>query len=310
MKEVCSSLIIFLLWGFPSSKCHAQDDELKIEESSEVFLEEYSDEFQELFFEALKQKGIENYDKEINLLLECKRLDPKNAVIDHELAKAYYENKNYVLAQGSALEALSAEPGNIWFLETLMKIAQDQGSSVEKIISKTSLKSDTLKENMALVYFNQKNYEAALAILKELRASGFKNDLTKRLTDSLTLEKEEIKPISTIQSEINTIDPLANYIAQISQLIEANKVTQLEKVSAEALEKYPSQPYFYYAFGVALNKRNEYREAIEMLESALDYLFEDVALANRIYQELVFAYTALNDTSKANMYLRMIKSGY
>lgn len=37
------------------------------EESAEISLELYSDEFQEYFFEALKQKGIENYDKAINL---------------------------------------------------------------------------------------------------------------------------------------------------------------------------------------------------------------------------------------------------
>ena len=64
---------------------YAQENEFKEEESSEVFLEEYTDEFQEKFFEALKQKGIENYDRAVNLLLECKRLDPNNSVLDHEL---------------------------------------------------------------------------------------------------------------------------------------------------------------------------------------------------------------------------------
>ena len=33
------------------------------EESAEFFLEEYTDEFQNLFFEALKHKGIQNYDR-------------------------------------------------------------------------------------------------------------------------------------------------------------------------------------------------------------------------------------------------------
>ena len=46
----------------PRSGC-AQDDEIREEGSADVFLEEYTDEFQEKFFEALKQKGIENYDR-------------------------------------------------------------------------------------------------------------------------------------------------------------------------------------------------------------------------------------------------------
>jgi hypothetical protein len=48
----------------------AQDEE----ESAAVSLEAYTDEFQEHFFEALKQKGIENYDKAINELLVCRQL--------------------------------------------------------------------------------------------------------------------------------------------------------------------------------------------------------------------------------------------
>ncbi len=309
MKDLFSSLIILLTLLFPFMECHAQDDDLKIEESSEVFLDEYSDEFQELFFEALKQKGIENSDKAINLLLQCKRLDPKNSVVDHELAKAYYANKDYVSAQEFAKEALLSEPENLWYLETFMNSVQVQGGSVEAFINEVPNKNDTLKENVALLYFRQKNYEGALAILKELRNSGFKKDLTSKLTDSITNAKSNIRPTSISDLAVDTHVTLANYMTRINQLIAANSTTQLEQLSTEAIEKFPSQPYFYYAMGVVLNKKNQTQEAIEMLESALDYLLDDVALANKIYNELVVAYTARNDTSKANMYLRMIKAG-
>ncbi|NNL03175.1 MAG: hypothetical protein HKP39_12950, partial [Eudoraea sp.] len=68
------------------------------EESAEVYLEDYTDEFQEAFFEALKQKGIENYDKAINLFLECKRLDITSNVVDFELANSYLANKQPIMA--------------------------------------------------------------------------------------------------------------------------------------------------------------------------------------------------------------------
>ena len=60
-------LFVFTLFALPIQG-KAQQRDMNIEDSSEVFLEEYSDTFQENFFEALKQKGIENYDKAINLL--------------------------------------------------------------------------------------------------------------------------------------------------------------------------------------------------------------------------------------------------
>ena len=42
------------------------------EPSADLFTEAYTDSFQETFFEALKQKGIENYDRARALLLKCK----------------------------------------------------------------------------------------------------------------------------------------------------------------------------------------------------------------------------------------------
>ena len=58
------------------------------------------------------------------------------------------------------------------------------------------------------------------------------------------------------------------------------------------------------------NKNAKHQEAIEMLETGLDYLVGDVSLANKIYQELSDAYNSLNNSIKANMYLRKIKPGF
>ena len=50
----------------------AQEEEpdINVEETAELFLEDYSDDFQEYFFEGLKQKAIENHDKAIHLFLK------------------------------------------------------------------------------------------------------------------------------------------------------------------------------------------------------------------------------------------------
>jgi len=45
----------------------------------------FEDEFQEHFYEALKQKGIENYDRAVKSLLKCLNLDDSKAVIYFEL---------------------------------------------------------------------------------------------------------------------------------------------------------------------------------------------------------------------------------
>ena len=42
-------------------------------------LGDLEDQFQELFFEALKQKGIENYDRSVEALIKCIAIEKKTA---------------------------------------------------------------------------------------------------------------------------------------------------------------------------------------------------------------------------------------
>ncbi len=284
--------------------------EISLEPSAEVFLEEYTDEFQEKFFEALKQKGIGNHDKAVNLLLECKRLDVDNSVVDHELAKAYFEDKQYLSAQTYALEAILVEPENFWYLNTLVDILQKEGSTIEDVGSKIPIDNVKLNENLAMIYFKSRNYEEALAVLKKIKSSSFREELTSKINDSIQ-SKEPVEPVADFSNtDEKDADPSETYKSRLEDLIDGAEVTELLKLSAEALESYPLQPYFYYARGYALNKKEQHQEAVEVLETSLDYLLDDPALENKIYKELADAHQALNNTSKANMYLRKIKPGF
>ena len=310
MKKIKSILIIAKVFALTTIWGMAQDQEINIEDSSEVFLEEYSDAFQENFFEALKQKGIENYDKAINLLLECKLIDSTSHVVDHELAKVYFLEEQYIAAQEYAIAALLSEPTNLWYLNTLVTTIQMQGSSLDQTNLNIPFENNKLKENLALIYFKQKNFQKSLTVLADIKKSAFAKDLLAKINDSihnreLKKDKEEVP----VQNEIKA-NPIEELKAQMAELIVLNKISELMERSEEAMENFPSQPYFYYINGYALNKSAKHKEAVEILEAALDYMLDDVPLLNKIYQELVDAHTALNNSSDANMYLRMIKPGF
>ena len=279
------------------------------EESAEVFLEDYTDEFQETFFEALKQKGIENYDKAINLFLKCKRLDSTFNVVDFELAKSYLANKQYVVAQQYGIDALNSEPENYWYLNVVVEILQKQGNSMEMIKEQISYDNSKLIENLALIYFQKKNYQKSLNILKDMKDSSFKELLSLRIKDSLDRPKnvDEIKKAPPAQN--TDLNPLLKYKEEIAELIRIKNYSSLVIKADEALEEFPSQPYFYFAKGMGLNRSGKQKEATSELETALDFLIEDIELGNNIYRELAKAYTFLGNSSKANMYLSKIKSG-
>ena len=297
--------VIYILGIFIFSQLsYAQE-----EESAEVFLEDYTDEFQETFFEALKQKGIENYDKAINLFLKCKSLDSTYNVVDFELAKSYLANKQYVEAQQYGVEALKSEPENFWYLNVVVEILQKQGNSMEMIEEQISYDNSKLIENLALIYFQKKNYQKALNILKDMEDSSFKEALSLRIKDSLDRTKsiEEIKEVTPAQN--TDLNPLLNYKEEIGELIRTKNYTSLISKADSALEEFPTQPYFYYAKGMGLNRSGKQKEATGELETALDFLIDDIELGNDIYRELANAYTFLGNSSKANMYLSKIKSG-
>ncbi len=278
------------------------------EESAELYLEEYTDEFQEVFFEALKQKGIENYDKAINLFLECKQMDPDGNFIDHELAKVYLAEKEYVSALEYAIEALTSEPENFWFLNTIVEVLHKQGRPITDISERIPYQQDKLKENLALIYYKRRNYNEALRILKELEGSSFTEDLTSKIRDSIDQVKKSV-PEKQADPLSNANDPLSEYKGRLEKLLNDESYQELENVAAEALELFPSQPYFYYMMGKALSLNKKYTEATRVLESALDFLLDDRELADNIYGELANAYRALGNLTKANMYLSKIKDG-
>tara|TARA_R110002167_G_scaffold206691_7_gene410756 strand:- start:3793 stop:4704 length:912 start_codon:yes stop_codon:yes gene_type:complete len=298
--------------GMIPLQIYAQETPIGIEESAEVFLEDYSDDFQENFFEALKQKGIENYDRAIKFYLACKQLEPDNTVIDHELAKVYFEDKQFPLAEQYAISALATEPGNLWYLATLVEILEQQGRRIESFASGIDLGDIDLMENLAMIYYKRGRYNDALKVLQDIGNSSFSKELTLKISDSLQKRKaEEVTPIVSVTKE-NGSEPnnQKQYMDSISALIATDNLPKLEQLSEDALERFPSQPYFYYANGYALNHSAQYSAAIEVLEAALDYLLDDVSLANKIYKELSDAYAANQNIIKSNMYLRKIKPGF
>ena len=164
--------------------------------SSELYLEEYSDEFQENFFEGLKQKGIGNHDRAIARFLKCKQLDPGVKAVDHELAKAYYMDKQYEPAQEYAILAINAAPGDYWILDQLIAIGVKLGIPLEALGDRIPYGNPKLQENLALNLFNSGKYREATKLLEAMDPSPLQQELLRKIGDSLqqTAREEPTDP--------------------------------------------------------------------------------------------------------------------
>lgn len=275
--------------------------------SSELYLEDYSDEFQENFFEGLKQKGIGNHDRAIARFLKCKELDPKANGVDHELAKAYFLDKQYLPAQEYAIMAVNGAVDDYWVLDQLIAVVDQLGVPLESLEDRIPYGNPKLRENLALNHFNKGNYREAKALLETMEPSPLQQELIRKIGDSL-----EQGPRTAANSPRDG-EPQregGGSVAAMRTELEALRLDpdpgELLERSGEALQRYPLQPYFYYIHGLSLTDTGNPKKAVEVLESGLDYLLDDAVLQNEFFRELARAYTLLGNTQKANAYLNKI----
>ena len=76
----------------------------------------------------------------------------------------------------------------------------------------------------------------------------------------------------------------------------------LEKKSDNLTQLFPTQPQFYYYAGLANNQLKNYKKAIKVLDSGIDFVVDDDALEINFTIQLGEAYNGLGDAIKKEKY--------
>ena len=278
------------------------------EGNADLFTDSYTDRFQETFFEAIKQKGIENYDRAEALFLEAKKLDPINPVIDHELAKVLLLAKEYDRAEPYALDAARANPGEYWFIETLMEILDKQSKLPESFAGQLPLALPEFRLNVAAWYLKHEKWDKAEAQLAPLSTTDEVRAMQARISRSRLNEKSNEAAVTENNAPPAAEGSVAAYEHELRLLMEGENWKTVESLSSEALERYPLQPFFYYSNGMAQLRQGKPSEAVGILEEGEGVLLGDSETAQMIYSALAEAHTQLGNMEKAKKYQDKIKS--
>jgi len=137
------------------------------------------DTFQEYFFEALKQKGIENYQKSADALLKCIEINDSDPVLYYELGKNYMQLKNFGAAEDAFKEAVSKSPENEWFLDELygVYIQQNETNKALKTVKQLVKFHPDYKQDLASLYIQLEKYKDAIKLLDEMDSQlGYSED--------------------------------------------------------------------------------------------------------------------------------------
>lgn len=292
-------------------------------DSADVTNEQVEDEFQDHFFEALRERAIENYGKAIDNLMECKRLDPENAAVDFEIGINYQSMKNYEQAENYLLAAVEKDPENRWYSEILFDVYQTQNKNDEAVAvaEKLSETNDAYKKSLVYLYAQNNQYDKALSQLDVLdRLYGTSEDRERMRTRFKAYEKyqtnmenditvlEAPEDNNTKETPAVTANPLADMEKEMDRLLKGQAYKELLEKTDEALESYPAQAYFYYMNGVAKQNMRNFKMAVEAYENALVYLIDDLALEKKIYAGLAACHKQLGNIQKEQEYLEKAKS--
>lgn len=135
------------------------------------------DVFQDNFYESLKQKGIENYDKAIVSLEKCLKAQPENAVVYSELGKNYIQLKDFKKAYDSFEKASKIDPANKWYYVGMYDVCYKTRDYNQAIVIVTKLIEfdANYKEDLTSLYMYTDQFDKALALINELDESVGKN---------------------------------------------------------------------------------------------------------------------------------------
>ncbi|MEH1007771.1 MULTISPECIES: tetratricopeptide repeat protein [unclassified Winogradskyella] len=231
------------------------------------------DEFQEHFFEALKQKGIENYDRAVDALHKCLNLNSKLPVIYFELGKNYNKLKNFGAAEENLKKAISMQPDNVWFLDELYDVyfQQDDIKNALKTIRQLVKYHPDYKEDLAALYVREEKYKQALDLLDELDAEyGLSDSRDAMRNDIYSITGNADDRIENLEQRIaNNPNNEDNHLKLIYRYSQTGDQKNAYKAAKNLLEVKPDSKFAHLALYKFYLQDNKIDEAINSVRTVL-----------------------------------------
>jgi len=281
-RKLLFGLVLAAALAVPASlRAQAEPDDIALAQN----------EFQDAFYESLRQKGIENYDKAITSLEKCQKLEPNNATVFFELGKNYLALKDYKKAYESFEKATKIDPNNKWFWVGMYDVCYETRDWEQAIVIVNKLiafKKD-YKEDLVSLYMNTQQFDKALALINELNDNVGKSDLRENyklqiLRDAKYQGTEKDNLLAAIKKNPKDEE---SYIALIYLYSESNQEDKAVEVAKQLEKEIPTSDFAQVSlFKEHLNK-GEGEKAAKAMNSALASPKIDQKIKHRMLNEFL-----------------------
>lgn len=263
-------MLCFPLKSIAQKKNQAILDTINKDELGEV-----SDHFQEAFFEALAQKGAENYNKAIDILKKIKDLNKDNEfVVYFELGENYKALDRYNQSEKFLQKALAIHPDNRTIQKELFQVYSQSHNTHKAIDMGEILAKNNLKynEDLAQLYRLEKNYKSALKSLDKIDEKKGRNDFRASLRRKIYKETDDKDFLETyLKDKIRTnSDNILNYADLIYIYVQTNQLKKAEQTAQTLLQKNPQSPQAHLALYKIYLDKGETDDAVAAMEVVLN----------------------------------------
>ncbi|WP_396156387.1 tetratricopeptide repeat protein [Flavobacterium sp.] len=205
------------------------------------------DGFEDLFYEAIQHRSIENYDKAIIALEKGIAIQPENPVIYFELGKNYLAQKKYKEAYDNFEKVTKMDPKNRWAWVGMYDVCYDTHDFNQAIVIVEKLipfKED-YKEDLTSLYMKTQQFDKALDLINELNTKFGKSDKRE-------LYKADILKEAKYQSseKFNLLDQIkkfpkdeSNYIALIYLYSQSNQEEKALEIARKLEKEIPTSDW-------------------------------------------------------------------
>lgn len=250
-----------------------------------------TDEYKDSFYESLKQKGIENYDKAIVSLEKCIKLKPNDAVAYFEMGKNYFFLKEYQNAQSSFEKATQLDPKNKWFWLGIYDVSYETKNYLLAIetIQKIIPFDEEYKDDLISLYMITNQYDKALSLINEMNDKfGKSEDRERYKLQILSQGKYQNAEISNLIDQIKK-NPKeeSNYVNLIFLYSKSEETDKALEVIKQLAKEVPNSEWGQVSLFKVYLDANQADKAIKSMNVILSSSKIDSKIKHRTLNEFL-----------------------
>ena len=251
-------------------------------------------EFENNFYEALKQKAIENYDKAIISLDKCLQKEPNNPEVYYQLGINYLNQKYYGEAENAFQKAVDLEPKQRWYWNGLYDVYYQTRNFNKSIIIVEKLVTfdANMKEDLVSLYMTTQQFDKAKIVIDDIESKGTLTKAMESYQMQIQSMQKGVKPkVADLEVAIkNNPNVEQNYIDLIYQYSTENQEQKAFETALLLEKEIPNSDLAHVSLVKFHINANDIAKATESYKRVVKSSKIDFKIKQRVLNEyLIFA---------------------